>query len=47
MGTMTVAILISIVQWDGLSPLGTALEVDMGNVGTGINDVNVNTLTTA
>lgn len=43
---MAVAILVGIAARDGLSPLGTALEVDVLNVCAGIDDVNVNTLTT-
>ena len=43
---MTVAILISIAVGDGLAPVGAALEVDVLVVGSGVDDVDVNTLTT-
>lgn len=42
---MTVAILIGITVWNGLSPFSSALEINMLVVGTSVNDVNVNTLT--
>jgi hypothetical protein len=44
MGAMSVAVLISVVQRDGLSPRGTALEVNVLNVGAGIDDVYINAL---
>jgi hypothetical protein len=46
MSSVTVAILISIASGDGLTPLGSALEVDVVGVGTGINDIGIDTLTT-
>lgn len=42
---MTVAILISITCWDGLSPGRTALEVDVLDVGASVDNVYVNALT--
>jgi len=45
-GAVTVAILISIAVRDGLAPVSTALEVDVLVVGTGVDDVDVDTLTT-
>lgn len=44
--TVTIAILIGIAIGDGLTPLSSALEVDVVDVGTGINDVGIDTLTT-
>jgi hypothetical protein len=41
---VTIAILIGIALWDGLAPACATLEVDMLDVGTGINYVDVNTL---
>jgi hypothetical protein len=43
---VAVSILISIVDWDGLAPSGTALEVNVLNVGTGVDDIDIDTLTT-
>ena len=45
-GAVTVAILISIAVGNGLAPVGAALEVDVLVVGSGVDDVDVNTLTT-
>lgn len=45
-GTVTVAVLIDIVLGHGVAPERTALELNMVDVDTGVNDVNVNTLTT-
>lgn len=44
-GAMSVAINIFIANWDSLSPGSTALEVDVVDVGTGVNDVDINALT--
>ena len=43
--TVTVAILIGITVRDGFAPVGTAIEVNMLDIGTSVNDVDVNTLT--
>lgn len=43
--TVTVAILISITFGDGLAPVGTTLKVDVVGVGTGVDDVRIDTLT--
>jgi hypothetical protein len=43
---VAVAILIGIAVRDSLAPFGAALKVNVLNVGTGINDVDVNTFTT-
>jgi hypothetical protein len=44
--SVSVAILIGITLRDGLAPRRTALEVDVVNVGTGVDDVDVNALAT-
>lgn len=44
-GTVSVSILISIAGRDGLSPVSTALKVDVINVRAGVNDVDIDTLT--
>lgn len=44
--TMTVSILIYIVDWDSFPPGCATLELLVVNVDTGINDVYVNTLAT-
>jgi hypothetical protein len=44
--SVSVAILIGIALRDGLSPRRTTLEVDVVDVGAGVNDVDVNTLAT-
>lgn len=44
--TVTVAVLIFIVGWDGFPPGGATLEFFVVDVDTGIDDVNVNTLAT-
>ena len=43
---MTVAILVSVSAGDGLAPVGAALKVDVLVVCTGVNDVDIDTLTT-
>lgn len=43
---VAIAVLVLVAGRDGLSPLGTTLEVDVLNVGTSVNDVGINTLTT-
>jgi hypothetical protein len=42
---VTVAILVSIAAGDGLAPVGAALEVNMLDVGSGVDDIDVNALT--
>ena len=42
---VAVAILVRIVGWDGLAPGGTTLKVNVGDVGAGVNDVHIDTLT--
>lgn len=44
--TMAIAILVNIVLGDGLTPACTALEFDVLNVDTGVNDVDIDTLAT-
>lgn len=44
--TVTVAILIGIPRGNGLTPVGTTLEVDVVDVGTSVNNVGIDTLTT-
>jgi hypothetical protein len=45
-GAVTVAILIGIAVGDGLAPVGTAFEVDVLDVCTSVDDIDVNTLAT-
>jgi hypothetical protein len=45
-GAVAVAILVSVAVGDGLAPLGTTLKVDVLGVCAGVDDVNVNALTT-
>lgn len=44
--TVAIAILILVAVGDSLTPLGSALKVDVVNVGTSVNDVGIDTLTT-
>jgi len=44
-GAMAVAVLVCVISRDGLAPVGTALEINVVNVGAGVNHVGVNTLT--
>lgn len=44
--TVAVAILISIARGNGLAPVGTTLKVDVLDVGTSVNNVGIDTLTT-
>lgn len=44
--TVTVVVLINIVLWDGLAPGRTTLELSMVDVDTGVDDVDVDALTT-
>lgn len=44
--TVTVAILIGIARGNGGTPVGTALEVNVLDVGTSVNNVGIDTLTT-
>jgi hypothetical protein len=41
---VAIAISILIVLRDGLAPVSTAVEVNMLGVGTGVDDVGINTL---
>jgi hypothetical protein len=43
---VTVTILILVTLGDGLAPVGTALKVNVVDVGTSVNHVGINTLTT-
>ena len=43
---MSVAVLIRIVGWDGLAPSRTTLEVDVFDVGSSVNYINVNAFAT-
>ncbi len=36
---------ILVVGWDGLAPVSTSLEINVVNVRSGVNDIDVNTLT--
>jgi len=44
--TMSVAILISVALGNGLGPVRSALEVDVLDVGAGVDDIDVDALTT-
>jgi len=46
MGSVAIAVNIRIILRDGLAPACSALKVNMVNVGSGINDIDVNTLAT-
>jgi hypothetical protein len=46
MSTVTISILISIALGDSLAPVGTTFKVNVRSVGTGIDDVRIDTLTT-
>lgn len=41
---VTVAVLISVVGWDSLAPGGTALKVNVSDVGASVNDIDIDTL---
>lgn len=43
---VAIAIDIGIAGGDGLAPLGTAIEIDVVDVGASVNNVGINTLTT-
>ena len=43
---VAIAINVLVTLRDSLAPLGTALEVNVLDVGTGVNDIGINTLTT-
>jgi len=45
-GAVAVAILVGIAVGDGLAPLSTTLKVNVLGVCAGVDDVNVNALTT-
>ena len=38
---MTVAVLVCVILRNGLSPRGTPLEIDVVDVGSSINDVDI------
>jgi hypothetical protein len=42
---MTIAILISVAGRNGFSPVGATLEINMVNIGAGVDDINIDTLT--
>lgn len=44
MSAVAVAILIGVTLRDGLAPLSTTLEVDVLNVGAGVNNIDINAL---
>lgn len=46
MSSVTIAILINVAGRDSLSPVSAALKVNMFNVSAGVDDVDINTLTT-
>lgn len=43
--TVAVTVEILIIGWDGLAPVGTTLEVNVLDVGTGVDNVDVDTFT--
>jgi hypothetical protein len=45
MSSVTVSILVDVVLWDGLAPGSPTLELDVVDVDTGVDDVDVNALT--
>lgn len=45
-GAVAVAILISIVGWNGLAPLSATFKVNVVDVGAGIDDVDIDALAT-
>jgi hypothetical protein len=44
--TVSVSILVRITAGDGLAPFGTALEVNVVDVGAGVDNVDIDTLAT-
>lgn len=44
--SVSISILILIASWDGLAPASATLKVDVLDVGSGIDDIDINTLTT-
>ena len=44
-GPVTVAILVDVIQRNGLAPVGATLELDVVNVDTGIHNVHIDTVT--
>jgi len=44
-GAVAIAILVSIARGDSLAPVGAALEVNMLDVGSSVDDIDVNALT--
>ena len=45
-GPVTVPVVVDVILWDGLSPGGTTLELDVVHVDTSIDDVDVDALAT-
>lgn len=45
-GAVTVAVLVLVTLGSSVAPLGTALKVDVGDVGAGVNNIGIDTLTT-
>jgi hypothetical protein len=45
-GTMAIAILVLVTRGNGLAPVCAALKVDVLDIGAGVNDVDIYTLTT-
>lgn len=47
MSAVAITILILITRGNGLAPLGTSLKINVVDVGASVNDISVNTLTSA
>jgi len=45
-GSVAIAVLIRVTRRNRLTPVGTTLEVDVSDVGAGVNDIDIDTLTT-
>lgn len=45
-GAVAVAVLVGVTLGSSVTPLGTALEVDVGDVGASVNNIGIDTLTT-
>jgi hypothetical protein len=45
MGSVTIAIGVNVILGNGTTPLGTAIKLDVLDVDTGIDDINVYTFT--
>ena len=44
--SVAVAVLVGITLWNCLAPMSSALEVDMVNIGTGVDNVGSDVITT-